>query len=128
MTYLTSAHAKDDSLYPKDIVKRAIVDQRLSFDLGTLYQRMYNYFVSKFDLKKSSKVWNPYYGILWKWMVLTSRQQKHRISGKENWEKVQKVNILESQKILLNESPELFLKESRLNLKKFKFRSLNLKK
>lgn len=53
MTYLTSAHAKDDSLYPKDIVKRAIVDQRLSFDLGTLYQRMYNYFVSKFALKKN---------------------------------------------------------------------------
>jgi glutathione S-transferase len=46
LTYLTSVHAKDDNLYPKDIVKRALVDQRLAFDLSTLYQRMVEYFVS----------------------------------------------------------------------------------
>ncbi|KAK9508021.1 hypothetical protein O3M35_007772 [Rhynocoris fuscipes] len=38
-TYLVSQYGKDDSLYPKDPKKRAIVDQRLYFDMGTLYQR-----------------------------------------------------------------------------------------
>lgn len=31
MTYLVSKYGKDDSLYPKDLKKRAIVDQRLHF-------------------------------------------------------------------------------------------------
>nr|ASK05282.1 glutathione S-transferase delta 2 [Bradysia odoriphaga] len=38
--YLIERYAKDDSLYPKDPLKRAIVNQRLFFDLGTLYQRL----------------------------------------------------------------------------------------
>jgi Glutathione S-transferase, N-terminal domain len=46
MTYLVSAYGKDDKLYPKDPRTRALVDQRLHFDLGTLYQRMSEYFVS----------------------------------------------------------------------------------
>lgn len=45
LTYLTSAYAKDDTLYPKDIKIRALVDQRLHFDLSTLYQRMFDYYV-----------------------------------------------------------------------------------
>lgn len=49
LTYLVSMYAKDDTLYPKDIKTRALVDQRLHFDLGTLYQRTLDYFVS--DLK-----------------------------------------------------------------------------
>ncbi|XP_031354260.1 glutathione S-transferase 1-like [Photinus pyralis] len=32
--YLVSKYGKDDSLYPKDLAKRAVVDQRLHFDSG----------------------------------------------------------------------------------------------
>lgn len=50
MTYLVSAYAKDDTLYPKDLKVRALVDQRLHFDLGTLCQRSMDYFVSSLEL------------------------------------------------------------------------------
>lgn len=47
--YLIEKYGKDDSLYPKDPLKRAIVNQRLYFDLGTLYQRlMERYYPSMF--------------------------------------------------------------------------------
>lgn len=46
MTYLVSQYATDDALYPKDVRIRAVVDQRIQFDLGTLYSRMGDYFVS----------------------------------------------------------------------------------
>ncbi|XP_055712977.1 glutathione S-transferase D7 [Phlebotomus papatasi] len=44
LMYLVSAYAEDDTLYPKDLQKRAMVDQRIHFDLGTLYQRAGDYF------------------------------------------------------------------------------------
>ncbi|XP_054290231.1 uncharacterized protein LOC129005387 [Macrosteles quadrilineatus] len=37
MTYLASKYAKDDSLYPKDLQKRAIVDQRLHYSNDVYY-------------------------------------------------------------------------------------------
>lgn len=46
MQYLVEKYAKDDSLYPKDPKKRGIVDQRLYFDIGTLYDNIGTCFVS----------------------------------------------------------------------------------
>ncbi|KAL1502344.1 hypothetical protein ABEB36_007498 [Hypothenemus hampei] len=38
--YLVGKYGKNDSLYPKDLQKRAIVDQRLHFDTGILFPRL----------------------------------------------------------------------------------------
>jgi len=35
--YLVTKYGKDDSLYPKDPVKRSVVDQRLHYDSGILF-------------------------------------------------------------------------------------------
>lgn len=37
MAYLVSKYGKDDSLYPKDLLKRAVVDQRLHFESGVVF-------------------------------------------------------------------------------------------
>lgn len=46
ITYLADQYGKNDSLYPKDAKKRALVNQRLYFDIGTLYARFSDYYVS----------------------------------------------------------------------------------
>jgi len=38
--YLSEKYAKDDKLYPKDLVKRALVDARMHFDNGFLFARI----------------------------------------------------------------------------------------
>ncbi|CAD6242338.1 GSCOCT00012635001.2-RA-CDS [Cotesia congregata] len=40
--YLVSKYAKDDFLYPKDLQKRAIIDQRLHFEGELLFVRLRN--------------------------------------------------------------------------------------
>ncbi|XP_044741249.1 glutathione S-transferase D7-like [Chrysoperla carnea] len=45
MSYLVDMYAENDSLYPKDPQQRLMVDQRLYFDIGTLYNRLVNYFI-----------------------------------------------------------------------------------
>ncbi|XP_066994628.2 glutathione S-transferase 1-1 [Anabrus simplex] len=48
LSYLVQQYGKDESLYPKDVKKRAQVDQRLYFDMGTLYQRFADYYYPVF--------------------------------------------------------------------------------
>jgi glutathione S-transferase len=48
MIYLLSKYAKSDNLYPKDLKKRALVDQRLHFDSGIAYARVLPISVSTF--------------------------------------------------------------------------------
>ncbi|KAJ8954079.1 hypothetical protein NQ318_004384 [Aromia moschata] len=38
--YLTEKYGKDDALYPKDLQKRAVVNQRMYFDCGILFPRL----------------------------------------------------------------------------------------
>ena len=42
MGYLVQKYAKDDALYPREPLQRAIVDQRLHFESGVLYVRCKN--------------------------------------------------------------------------------------
>ena len=44
--YIIAKHGKDDKLYPKDVATRAVVDQRLYFDLGTFYKAIGDIMVS----------------------------------------------------------------------------------
>lgn len=44
IAYLVEKYGKTDSLYPKDPTKRAVVNQRMYFDMGTLYDRFATYY------------------------------------------------------------------------------------
>ena len=48
-TYLIGKYGKDDKLYPKDLKTRAMVDQRLYFDMGTFYKAFGDIVVSARD-------------------------------------------------------------------------------
>lgn len=54
MTYLINQYGKDDKLYPKDPKKRAVVDNMLQFDLGSLYSSIAEYFYPPLFYKKPS--------------------------------------------------------------------------
>jgi glutathione S-transferase len=44
--YLAQAYGKDDSLFPKDPKKQALVNQRLQYDVSTLYPAFADQYVS----------------------------------------------------------------------------------
>lgn len=44
MVYLVEKYAKNDVLYPNDPQKRALINQRLYFDMGTLYRSLADYY------------------------------------------------------------------------------------
>ena len=44
-TYLAQKYGTDDQLYPQNIKKRAVVDQRLYFDMGVFYLSFMDYYV-----------------------------------------------------------------------------------
>ncbi|XP_052835659.1 uncharacterized protein LOC128252187 [Drosophila gunungcola] len=46
--YLIEQYAKDDSLYPKDPKKQAVINQRLYFDMGSMYPSLANYYYKVF--------------------------------------------------------------------------------
>lgn len=54
--YLADKYSKSDSLYPKDPAKRAVVNQRLFFDMGTLYLRFGEIYVSAIPFTFAEKV------------------------------------------------------------------------
>nr|QIC35737.1 glutathione S-transferase delta 1 [Ostrinia furnacalis] len=62
MTYFVNAYGRDDALYPKNPRLRAVVDQRLQFDLSTLsmrYSNLYGPMIFKgvpMDEEKASKL------------------------------------------------------------------------
>ncbi|KAH8409859.1 hypothetical protein KR222_011017, partial [Zaprionus bogoriensis] len=61
ITYLAEKYGKDDSLYPKDPQKRALVNQRLYYDIGTLGVAFIEYYLpqlqgAKPDPEKFKKI------------------------------------------------------------------------
>ncbi|XP_067618364.1 glutathione S-transferase 1-1 [Eurosta solidaginis] len=44
MVYLAEKYGKDDTLYPKCPKKKAVINQRLYFDMGTLYKSFADYY------------------------------------------------------------------------------------
>jgi len=52
MVYLVEKYGKDDKLFPKDVQKQALINQRLYFDMGTLYKSFSEYYYPQIFLKK----------------------------------------------------------------------------
>lgn len=45
--YLVEKYGKEDSLYPKDVKMRAVINQRLYFDMGTLFKQYVDHYYAK---------------------------------------------------------------------------------
>jgi glutathione S-transferase len=56
MIYLAEKYAKDDTLYPKDPKAKAVVNQRLYFDMGTLYDKQSIFFKAVMAKESEEKI------------------------------------------------------------------------
>ncbi|KAM7344567.1 glutathione S-transferase 1-like [Cochliomyia hominivorax] len=56
ITYLVSKYGKDDSLYPKDLLKRARVDQRLHFESGVVFQGSLRNITTPLIMKNETRI------------------------------------------------------------------------
>lgn len=70
MAYLVSKYARNDSLYPKDPKRRAIVDQMMYFDAGSLFTNLVKCYV-RIDLCSENVLINI--------MVESAMSNDHRI-------------------------------------------------
>ncbi|KAI4470437.1 glutathione s transferase d10 isoform a-related [Holotrichia oblita] len=52
--YLTERYRKNHHLYPTDVIRRALVNQRMFFDEGTMYQILY--LTMKYNIAKGEKI------------------------------------------------------------------------
>lgn len=50
--YLFEKYSKDSTLYPRDPKVRATVNQRMYFDMGTLYSKFITHWESKYERKE----------------------------------------------------------------------------
>lgn len=53
MVYLVEQYGKDSTLYPNDVQKRALINQRLYFDMGTLYKSFADYYYPQIFRKQA---------------------------------------------------------------------------
>ncbi|XP_022208487.1 glutathione S-transferase 1-1-like [Drosophila obscura] len=53
MVYLVQKYAKDDRLFPKDVQKQALINQRLYFDMDTLYKSFAEYYYPQIFRKEA---------------------------------------------------------------------------
>lgn len=50
--YLVEKYGKNDSLYPKDLKTRAVINQRLYFDMGSLFKQYVDHYYAKWFSKE----------------------------------------------------------------------------
>jgi glutathione S-transferase len=55
---LADNYAKEDSWYPKDPIKRALINQRLYFDIGSLYGSFWDYLVLKYNAGAENSIYH----------------------------------------------------------------------
>jgi glutathione S-transferase len=52
LSYLVEKYGKNDAFFPKDPQKRAVINQRLYFDMGTLYKTFSDYYYPQLMAKQ----------------------------------------------------------------------------